>query len=102
RSKGAQRRYPTSSHRASGIGLRGHLHDGESISDDAAIVRLAPKAVREIGRRRCVDSGLEQALYDEGGQVRLWFANNRSANNLLCSNTFITVVESAELRDGND
>jgi hypothetical protein len=34
---------------------------------------LAPKAVREIGRRRCVDSGLEQALYDEGGQVRRLF-----------------------------
>src|SRR4029453_17182706 len=32
----------------------------------------------------------------------LWFANNRSANNLLCSNTFITVVESAELRHCND
>jgi hypothetical protein len=32
----------------------------------------------------------------------LWFANNRSANNLLCSNTFITVVESAELWNGND
>ena len=32
----------------------------------------------------------------------LWFADNRSAYNLLCSNTFITVVESAELRHGND
>ena len=32
----------------------------------------------------------------------LWFANNLSAYNLLCSNTFITVVESAELRHCND
>jgi putative transposase len=42
----------------------GHLHDGKSVSDVAEIVRLTPKAVREIGRR-CVDSGLEEALYDK-------------------------------------
>ena len=41
-----------------------HLHEGKSASEVAAIVRLTPKAVREIGRRY-VDSGLEQALYDK-------------------------------------
>src|SRR5437879_5673603 len=41
----------------------GHLHEGKSVSEVAKIVRLTPKAVREIGRRY-VDSGLEQALYD--------------------------------------
>jgi putative transposase len=42
----------------------GHLHEGKSVSEVAEIVRLTPKAVREIGRR-CADSGLEQALYDK-------------------------------------
>ena len=42
----------------------GHLHEGKSVSDVAHIVRLTPKAVREIGRR-CVESGLEEALYDK-------------------------------------
>src|SRR4029453_16939674 len=32
----------------------------------------------------------------------LLFANNRSGYKLLCSNAFITVVESAELWNGND
>jgi len=41
-----------------------HLHEGKSASEVAEIVRLTPKAVREIGRR-CVDSGMEQALYDK-------------------------------------
>ena len=41
-----------------------HLHEGKSASEVAAVVRLTPKAVREIGRRY-VDSGLEQALYDK-------------------------------------
>src|SRR6266853_4275054 len=41
-----------------------HLHDGKSVSEVAANVRLTPKAVREIGRRY-EDSGLEQALYDK-------------------------------------
>ena len=41
-----------------------HLHEGKSVSEVAEIVRLTPKAVREIGRR-CVDSGVEQALYDK-------------------------------------
>jgi transposase len=41
-----------------------HLHAGKSVSEVAEIVRLTPKAVREIGRR-CVDSGMEQALYDK-------------------------------------
>src|ERR1700729_11140 len=42
----------------------GHLHDEKPISEVAAIVRLTPKAVREIGRRY-LDYGLEQALYDK-------------------------------------
>ncbi len=41
-----------------------HLHDGKTVSETAASVRLTPKAVREIGRRY-EDSGLEQALYDK-------------------------------------
>jgi len=41
-----------------------HLHEGKSVSEVAEIVRLTPKAVREIGRR-CIDSGMEQALYDK-------------------------------------
>jgi putative transposase len=41
-----------------------HLHEGRSVSEVAEIVRLTPKAVREIGRR-CVDSGLDEALYDK-------------------------------------
>jgi putative transposase len=40
-----------------------HLHDGKTAWEVASIVRLTPKAVREIGRRY-EDSGLEQALYD--------------------------------------
>ena len=42
----------------------GHLHEGKSVAEVAEIVRLTPKAMREIGRR-CVDSGLEEALYDK-------------------------------------
>jgi putative transposase len=41
-----------------------HLHDGKTVSEVAASVRLTPKAVREIGRRY-EDSHLEQALYDK-------------------------------------
>ena len=41
-----------------------HLHDEKPVSEVAAIVRLTPKAVREIGRRY-LDYGLEQALYDK-------------------------------------
>jgi transposase len=40
-----------------------HLHEGRTVSEVASIVRLTPKAVREIGRRYEVD-GLEHALYD--------------------------------------
>lgn len=41
-----------------------HLHEGKSASEVADIVRLTPKAVREIGRRY-EDAGLDQALYDK-------------------------------------
>jgi transposase len=42
----------------------GRLHEGQSVSEVAVMVRLTPKAVREIGRRYR-DGGLEQALYDK-------------------------------------
>jgi putative transposase len=41
-----------------------HLHDGKSASEVAGMVRLTPKAVRQIGRRY-EDAGLESALYDK-------------------------------------
>ena len=41
-----------------------HLHEGKSVSEVASVVRLTPKAVREIGRRY-EDAGLDQALYDK-------------------------------------
>ena len=41
-----------------------HLHQGKSVSEVAGIVRLTPKAVREIGRRY-EDAGLDRALYDK-------------------------------------
>ena len=40
------------------------LHEGKTVSEVSANVRLTPKAVREIGRRY-EDSGLQQALYDK-------------------------------------
>jgi putative transposase len=42
----------------------GHLNDGKPVSEVAGMVRLTPKAVREIGRRY-EDAGLDQALYDK-------------------------------------
>src|SRR5260370_38485378 len=41
-----------------------HLQDGKSTGEVAAMVRLTPKAVRQIGRRY-EDAGLEPALYDK-------------------------------------
>jgi putative transposase len=41
-----------------------HLHDGKTVSEVGPMVRLTPKAVREIGRRY-ENSGLEQALYEK-------------------------------------
>jgi len=41
-----------------------HLHEGKPVSEVAGVVRLTPKAVREIGRRY-EDAGLDQALYDK-------------------------------------
>ena len=40
-----------------------HLHEGKSAGEVATMVRLTPKAVREIGRRY-EKAGLEPALYD--------------------------------------
>ena len=42
----------------------GHLNDGKAVSEVAAIVRLTPKAVREIGWRY-ENAGLDPALYDK-------------------------------------
>ena len=41
-----------------------HLHDGKSTGEVAAMVRLTPKAVRQIGRRY-ENAGLEPTLYDK-------------------------------------
>jgi transposase len=40
-----------------------HLDEGKSVSAVASVVKLTPKAVRQIGWRY-VAAGLEQALYD--------------------------------------
>ena len=48
----------------SGLLALSQLHDGKSTGDVAAMVRLTPKAVRQIGRRY-EDAGLEPALYDK-------------------------------------
>jgi len=40
------------------------LHDGKSTGEVADMLRLTPKAVRQIGRRY-EDAGLETALYDK-------------------------------------
>src|SRR6266852_9880109 len=40
------------------------LHDGKTVSEVAANIRLTPKAVREIGCRY-EDGNLERALYDK-------------------------------------
>ena len=52
---------------------------------------------------------IAMAVAEPDGEVRflgvipnLSFANNRSGYKLLCCNAFITVVESAELWNGND
>ena len=41
-----------------------HLHDGKSTGEVAAMVRLTPKAVRQIGRRY-ENAGLAPTLYDK-------------------------------------
>ena len=57
----------------------GHLHEGNSVSEVATMVRLTPKAVREIGRRYD-DAGLEQALYDKPRTAwRRAFAGRKTA-----------------------
>jgi transposase len=40
------------------------LHEGKTVSEVAANVRLTPKAVREIGRRY-EEAGLDRALWDQ-------------------------------------
>jgi len=55
-----------------------HLHEGKSASEVAGLVRLTPKAVREIGRRY-EGAGLDQALYDKPrpGAVRVLEGSQR-------------------------
>jgi transposase len=65
-----------------------HLHDGKSVSEVAANVRLTPKAVREIGRRY-EDSGLERALYDKqrpGAAALLDDSQKQRIIAMVCSN----------------
>src|ERR1019366_419725 len=64
-----------------------HLHEGKPASEVAQVVRLTPKAVREIGRRY-VDSGLEQALYDKarpGAAPMLEAAEQKRIIAMVCS-----------------
>src|SRR6201984_1686147 len=63
------------------------LHDGKSISEVGANVRLTSKAVREIGRRY-QDSGLERALYDKqrpGAQSLLDTKQRQRIIAMVCS-----------------
>jgi putative transposase len=63
------------------------LHDGKSISEVAAHVRLTSKAVREIGRRY-EESGLERALYDKqrpGAQSLLDARQRQRIIAMVCS-----------------
>lgn len=63
------------------------LHEGKSISEVAANVRLTAKAVREIGRRHEA-SGLERALYDKqrpGAQSLLDTKQRQRIIAMVCS-----------------
>jgi putative transposase len=63
------------------------LHEGKSISEVAANVRLTSKAVREIGRRY-EESGLERALYDRqrpGAQSLLDIKQRQRIIAMVCS-----------------
>lgn len=63
------------------------LHDGKSISEAAANVRLTSKAVREIGRRY-EESGLERAIYDKqrpGAQSLLDTKQRQRIIAMVCS-----------------
>jgi len=63
------------------------LHDGKSVSEVAANVRLTSKAVREIGRRY-EESGLERALYDRqrpGAQSLLDTKQRQRIIAMVCS-----------------
>ena len=57
---------------------------------------LTPKQITTIKRLHWIDKWPLRQI------ERLSFANNGSAYKLLCSNAFITVVESAELWNCND
>lgn len=56
----------------------GHLHEGKSASEIAAMVPLTSKAVREIGRRY-VTAGLESALLRQAAARRGTPLTGRSA-----------------------
>ena len=64
-----------------------HLHEGKTVSEVAANIRLTPKAVREIGRRY-EDSGLDQALYDKqrpGAAILLEDSQKQRIIAMVCS-----------------
>lgn len=64
------------------------LHEGKSVSEAAANVRLTSKAVREIGRRY-EEFGLERALYDKqrpGAQSLLDTRQRQRIIAMVCSN----------------
>jgi putative transposase len=64
-----------------------HLHDGKSTGEVAAMVRLTPKAVRQIGRRY-ENAGLEPALYDKarpGAAPRLDDSQRQRIIAMVCS-----------------
>ena len=65
-----------------------HLHEGKSASEVAALVRLTPKAVRQIGRRY-EQAGLEPALYDKPrpGAAPVLDNSQRSASSPWCAAT---------------
>ena len=63
------------------------LHDGKTVSEVAASVRLTPKAVREMGRRY-EDAGLNRALYDRprpGAQTLLEDSQRQRIIAMVCS-----------------
>ena len=63
-----------------------HLHQDKPAGEVAEIVRLTPKAVREIGRRY-EDRGLEAALYDKprpGAQPALTTTQRQRIIAMVC------------------
>ena len=75
--------------------LRGFEFIHEAVRDWEE--RFAPLLAERMRRKRKGKVGLRWYV-----DKTLWFANNPSGYKLLCCKTFITVVESAQLRNCND